>query len=75
MKWLAQIPVSILIIASIFLGLAPFTPEPHIVEKLRLLSNGNLRQPVDIFDLVFHLLPVLLLLLKLILYLAQKKQA
>jgi hypothetical protein len=36
------------------LGLAPFVPEPHIWEKLRLLVAGNLVRPIDIFDMVFH---------------------
>ncbi|MDH3328974.1 MAG: RND transporter [Desulfobulbaceae bacterium] len=73
MKWLKQIPTSILIAAAIFLGLAPFFPEPHIVEKLHMLSQGNLRKPLDVFDLFFHLLPVLLLILKLSYHSARNK--
>ena len=48
----------------IFLGLAPFTPEPHIVEKLRMLAQGNLVRPIDIFDLLMHGAPFVLLMLK-----------
>ncbi len=59
-----QIPYPILIILAIFMGLAPFYPMPHLVEKLLLLKNGQLTKPVDIFDLFFHLIPALLLLLK-----------
>lgn len=65
MRWLDRLPFSLLIAAVLFLGLAPFVPEPHVAEKLRMLGNGTLRRPVDIFDLCFHLLPLLLLLLKL----------
>jgi hypothetical protein len=65
MKWLDRLPTSLLLVASLFLGLAPFTPEPHLVEKLRLLVSGSLRRPLDVFDLCFHLLPLVLLLLKL----------
>ena len=65
MQWLDRIPTSLLIVASIFLGLAPFIPEPHALEKLRMLFQGELSKPIDIFDLIFHLLPFLLLLLQL----------
>ena len=61
MLWLDRIPTSLLVIATLFLGLAPFVPEPHAVEKIRLLFQGELTRPVDIFDLVFHLSPLLLL--------------
>jgi hypothetical protein len=53
-----------LIPVAVLLGLAPFVPEPHLVEKLRMLSQGALTRPIDIFDLLFHSLPLLLLLLK-----------
>lgn len=47
------------------LGLAPFVPEPHIVEKLRMLVKGTLTRPLDIFDLVLHAAPFILLAVKL----------
>ena len=53
-----------LIIAVIFLGLAPFSPAPHLFEKIRMLFHGSLTRPIDLFDLLFHLAPSLLLLLK-----------
>lgn len=65
MKWLDRIPTSLLIVATLFLGLAPFVPEPHVLEKMKMLLAGDLRRPIDIFDLVYHLLPLLLLLVKL----------
>jgi hypothetical protein len=61
---LKNIPYSILILAAILMALAPFVPEPHLVAKLRMLAQGELRRPVDIFDLFFHLFPTLLLVLK-----------
>lgn len=64
MKFLNSIPYSALLIAAIFLGLAPFVPEPHVLEKMRMLMSGNLTRPVDIFDLLFHLLPLILLVLR-----------
>lgn len=51
------------ILLCVTLGLAPFAP-PHIVEKLSMLIRGNLIRPVDWFDLLFHGVPWLLLILK-----------
>ncbi len=56
----------IVLIMCATLGLAPFTPEPHIVEKLRLLLNGDLNTAVDIFDLIMHGSPFALALIKII---------
>ena len=65
MHWLDRLPFALLLAAALFLGLAPFVPEPHVVEKLRMLASGSRLRPLDIFDLCFHLLPLVLLLLKL----------
>ena len=62
MQWLRRLPWSVLVIGSLTLGLAPFVPEPHLVEKLRMLFQGELSRPIDIFDLVMHgAFPALLL--------------
>lgn len=66
MAILDQIPLNILIIAALTLGLAPFVPEPHLWEKLKMLISGNLSKPIDIADLAMHAAPVLLLAAKLI---------
>lgn len=66
MKWLDKIPLPHLLIPAILLGLAPFHPEPHLVEKLRMLSEGSLHKPIDIFDLFLHGTPALLVVLKLV---------
>jgi len=65
MKWLDKIPLTTLLIIALLLGLAPFTPEPHLWEKLKMLAAGELVKPLDIFDLFLHGAPVVLLLLKL----------
>jgi len=62
--FIAEIPYPLLIAATIFMALAPFSPEPHLVEKFRMLSQGTLTKPLDIFDLFWHLLPAALLLTK-----------
>jgi hypothetical protein len=53
-------------LAAILLGLAPFVPEPHLWQKLKMLVAGTLQRPIDIFDLLMHGLPVVLLVIKLI---------
>ena len=65
MKWLDRIPLAVFLIAALTLGLAPFTPEPHIWEKLKMLVEGNLTRPIDVFDLVLHGAPWVLLGMKL----------
>jgi hypothetical protein len=65
MNWLDKIPFAILAPIAIILALAPFTPEPHLWEKLKMLFSGTLTQPVDKFDLFVHAAPLLLLGLKL----------
>ena len=66
MHLLDQIPLNLLILAALTLGLAPFVPEPHIWEKLKMLVAGTLTRPIDIFDLALHALPFLLLAAKLV---------
>lgn len=62
MNWLDRLPLGPLVFGALFLGLAPFTPEPHLWEKLKMLAAGELGRPLDIFDLLLHgALPVLLL--------------
>lgn len=64
MKWLDKIPFPTLIIIAILLGLAPFSPQPHLLEKLQMLFAGTLSKPIDIFDLVLHGAPLVLLAIK-----------
>lgn len=70
---LKNIPISLLVIISLTLGLAPFSPEPHLVQKLRLLTEGGLNRPIDIFDLLMHGAPIVLLGLRLALTLMTGK--
>ena len=37
------------------LGLAPFSPEPHLFGKIRWVMGGAIgMQPIDYFDLLLH---------------------
>ena len=65
-RFLDSISYPILIFIAAFMLLAPFSPMPHVVEKLIMLKDGNLIRPVYIFDLFFHLSPSLLLAIKLL---------
>lgn len=66
MQFIDNIPLVALLLLCVLLGFAPFVPEPHIVEKLRMLFQGNLKKPLDIFDLFYHTVPFILLIIKLI---------
>lgn len=61
-----KIPYGILIVLAILMLLLPFRPMPHVVEKLIMLKNGTLTKPIDIFDLFYHLIPTILLIMKFI---------
>ena len=63
-KFIANMPLSIIILFCLTLGLAPFHP-PHIWEKLQMLFRGQLVRPLDWFDLFLHGTPWILLILKL----------
>ena len=67
MSWDAIFSWPVLIVLCLTLGLAPFFPEPHLVEKLRMLASGELRRPLDIFDLALHAAPWIMLSVKIVL--------
>jgi hypothetical protein len=61
-----RIPLLWLAVIAAWLAIAPITPEPHLVEKTRMLMAGTLSRPIDIFDLALHSVPLMLLAWKLI---------
>jgi hypothetical protein len=65
MAWLDRFPLGLLIAVALWLTVAPIVPEPHLIEKLRMLSEGTLVKPIDIFDLLLHSVPLALLLWRL----------
>ena len=68
LHWLDELPLLYLLIPALFLAMAPWPagPEPHLVEKLKMLAAGTLVRPIDIFDLFMHGTPLLLLSVKLV---------
>jgi len=63
-KLFNKIPMLPLVFFALTLGLAPFVPEPHLWQKAKMLISGELTSPLDIFDMLFHGLPWVLLGLK-----------
>lgn len=60
-----RLPIPLLVVLCLTLGLAPFVPEPHLWQKIKMLADGTLTRPVDIFDLALHGFPFVLLALRL----------
>jgi hypothetical protein len=63
LNWLAGLPWSVVVMACLTLGLAPFAP-PHVYEKLGMLFAGKLVRPIDWFDLFMHGAPWLVAIAK-----------
>ncbi|MGD8910486.1 MAG: RND transporter [Chromatiales bacterium] len=64
--WLDRIPLQMIALPAVLLALAPFFPEPHLWQKLKMLAAGTLHKPLDIFDLFLHGAPLILLVIKLV---------
>jgi hypothetical protein len=65
-KWLDSLSYGTLVPIAILLGLAPFRTQPHLFEKLGMLAQGTLVRPLDIFDLILHATPIVVVLIKLV---------
>ena len=65
LSWLDRAPLFWLIALAVWMAGAPFTPEPHLVEKVHMLLQGTLTRPLDFFDLFIHAAPMALLAVKL----------
>jgi hypothetical protein len=66
MHYIDNIPLPLLIGLALFMLGAPFVPEPHLLEKARMLAEGSLSRPIDIFDVFWHLLPAGVLAVRLV---------
>ena len=74
MSWIDRQPLFLFLVIAMTLGLAPFFPEPHLWEKLKMLAAGTLSKPIDIFDLLMHGTPWVLLVTKIIMQLKAKDE-
>ena len=59
--WTDAIPLWPMVIGALAVGLAPFFPEPHLVEKARWLYEGHPFTWLDVLDVPWHLWPSVLL--------------
>ncbi len=75
-RFIDGISLQMLIVMTIFLGLAPYLPfmtePPHLFTKLGMLVSGELVKPIDIFDLFLHGTPALLLMIRVVRMLRKK---
>lgn len=70
-KELLNIPY--LVLLSLTLGLAPFTPEPHLWGKIKWIAGGAVGMTaVDWFDFLMHGSPWVLLIIALVVKLKEK---
>ena len=74
MRWIDRIPFWWLVAIAVYLAGAPFVPEPHLVEKWRMLFEGTLRKPLDLFDFFLHTMPFLVLAIRLWRQLHRRRQ-
>ncbi len=74
-RWLRGLPWPLVVLACATLGLAPFTPLPHVLEKLGLLAGGRLVRPIDWFDLVLHGAPWAMLIGKAAVTIRRRREA
>lgn len=78
MKLLSRLdraPILGLVAAALLFALAPFQPQPHLVEKAHMFLAGELTRVLDIFDVVFHLSPTVLLVIRLLRQLRRRAPA
>ncbi|MAJ32549.1 MAG: hypothetical protein CMC18_07920 [Flavobacteriaceae bacterium] len=65
-----------IILLVLTLGLAPYSPEPHLFGKIRWVISGAVgMKPMDWFDLVLHGFPFILLLAYLVLTVCKKESS
>lgn len=63
------------LVASLTLGLAPFTPEPHLFGKIKwVLGGAKGMEAMDWFDLVMHGAPWIWLMFEIIKYFVLNKK-
>lgn len=66
LAWLDKLHYAFLVPGALLMLLAPFFPEPHAWEKIKMLAAGTLKRPIDIFDLFFHSILTLILIAKIL---------
>ncbi|MDH3335594.1 MAG: hypothetical protein OEL50_03015 [Rhodospirillaceae bacterium] len=49
-----RLPTFPTILIGVWMGLAPFIPEPHLVQKFFMAINGVPFKAIDVFDVFMH---------------------
>ncbi len=75
MRWIDRLPLLWLLAIAVYLAGAPFVPEPHLLEKWRMLLGGTLSKPIDIFDFFLHTTPLVILGIRLARDVQRRRQA
>jgi hypothetical protein len=73
-RWLAGLPWGLVVLVCATLGLAPFVPVPHVLEKLGMLARGQLVRPIDWLDLLMHGSPWVVLIGKALVTLRRRSE-
>ena len=66
MKYFDSLPLWGFVAAAIMFAIAPIFPQPHLLQKFHMLLDGQLTKPIDIFDLFWHSLFTILLVVKIL---------
>ena len=56
-------PLMAILFVWLMLAPWPMGPEPHLVEKFGMFQAGTLTKPIDIFDVLWHSWPLLVMAL------------
>ena len=67
--------LTLAIVASLTLGLAPFTPHPHIWKQIQNIRLGRTMVGMDWIDLVMHGAPWLYLIYVIVAMILTKKKS
>ncbi len=54
LRFIEKLPAFPTLLVGAWMAFAPFTPEPHLVEKIRWLVEGHPFRTIDVFDLFMH---------------------
>ena len=61
-----RLPLAVFAVAAVWMAIAPVYPQPHLLEKFNMFMAGSLSRPMDIFDVFFHSVFSVLLLVKIV---------
>ena len=66
MKWIDKMSLFPLLAVTVLMASLPLQGSSHLFEKLEMLRLGVLSRPLDIFDLLMHGTPAVLLAIRVV---------